>query len=154
MVVTIAPYPDSVRVTALAGCCADCKECLPDHTMQRRMLRYKGNSVNKLSGLLLAAVGVLAVSGAALADSSDSKVVIKNKSAWAIHELYFSPTEEREWGEDQLGAHTINTGDTFTLNGIPCRAYDVRLVDEDGDELVADRRSGKMSAENLRNVEA
>lgn len=93
--------------------------------------------MNRFCSLLLAVAGVVAVSGPAGADST-SKVVIKNKSAWAIHEMYFSPTEEREWGEDQLGQHTINTGDSFTLNGIPCRAYDVRLVDEDGDECIVE----------------
>ncbi|GMV28000.1 MAG: hypothetical protein AMXMBFR59_01250 [Rhodanobacteraceae bacterium] len=94
--------------------------------------------MNKISSLLLALGAVVAVSGTAAAESSDSKIVIKNKSAWAIHELYLSPTEEREWGEDQLGKHTVNTGDTFTLTGVPCRAYDVRLVDEDGDECIVE----------------
>ncbi len=102
------------------------------------MSRTRGKLVKKLSGLLLALVAAFAASGSASADSSDSKVVIKNKSAWAIHELYFSPTDEREWGADQLGKHTINTGDSFTLSGIPCRAYDVRLVDEDGDECIVE----------------
>lgn len=91
--------------------------------------------MTKSSGLLLAAVAVLA-SAATSASENDSKVVLKNQSAWAIHELYFSPTSEREWGPDQLGNHTINTGDTFTLSGVPCAAYDVRVVDEDGDECV------------------
>jgi hypothetical protein len=106
--------------------------------MRPRISRSRGKHVNKLSGLLLALVAAVVASGSASADSSDSKIVIKNKSHWAIHEMYFSPTDEREWGEDQLGKHTINTGDTFTLSGIPCRAYDVRLVDEDGDECVVE----------------
>ena len=94
--------------------------------------------MNKFSGLLLAFAGVVAVSGPVAADSSDSKIVIKNTSAWAIHQLFLSPTEEREWGADQLGNHTVNTGDSFTLTGVPCRAYDVRLVDEDGDECIVE----------------
>ena len=101
------------------------------------MSRNEGNRVNKVSGLLLALAGVVALSSTA-AGSSDSKIVITNKSAWAIHHLFLSPTEEREWGEDQLGNHTVNTGDTFTLTGVPCRAYDVRLVDEDGDECIVE----------------
>lgn len=90
----------------------------------------------RLTGLLLTLA--VAVSGSAAAESSDSKIIIKNKSAWAIHHLFLSPTDEREWGEDQLGENTISTGDTFTLTGVPCRAYDVRLVDEDGDECVVE----------------
>jgi hypothetical protein len=91
--------------------------------------------MSKISGLLLAAVALSASVGVS-ASENDSKVVLKNQSAWAIHELYFSPTSEREWGEDQLGKQTINTGDTFTLTGVPCAAYDVRVVDEDGDECI------------------
>lgn len=64
---------------------------------------------------------------------SDSKITLKNNSHWAIHEMYFSSVSANEWGPDQLGKHTINTGDSFTLTGIPCDKYDVRLVDEDGD---------------------
>jgi hypothetical protein len=81
-------------------------------------------------------LGLVASASGAIAAGSDSKVIIKNQSNWAIHEMYFSPTSEREWGPDQLGEHTINTGDTFTLNGVPCAAYDVKVVDEDGDECV------------------
>lgn len=91
--------------------------------------------MNKLTGFLLAAVAVLAASTVSASDN-DSKVVLTNKSAWAIHELYFSPTTAREWGQDQLGDKTIENGDTFTLNGVPCGAYDVRVVDEDGDECI------------------
>ncbi|HSX62796.1 MAG TPA: hypothetical protein VLF18_21645 [Tahibacter sp.] len=94
--------------------------------------------MTKFSGLLLAFAGMVAASGQVVAESSDSKIVIKNKSAWAIHQLFLSPTDEREWGEDQLGKHTVNTGDSFTLTGVPCRAYDVRLVDEDGDECIVE----------------
>jgi hypothetical protein len=45
-----------------------------------------------------------------------------------------SATSENTWGPDQLGEHTIPAGESFTLNGIPCGDYDVKLVDEDGDE--------------------
>lgn len=93
--------------------------------------------MNKYTRLLAAAVAVLAVP-AAVASDNDSKVVLVNKSAWAIHQLYFSPTSQREWGPDQLGDHTIENGDTFTLSGVPCGAYDVRLVDEDGDECIVE----------------
>jgi hypothetical protein len=30
----------------------------------------------------------------------------------------------------------IDPGETFTLHGIPCDAWDVKLVDEDGDECI------------------
>ena len=102
---------------------------------------------------LVAAASLVTLPAAA---AGDSKVVLKNLSHWAIHELYFSPTEEREWGEDQLGKHTINTGETFTLTGVPCDSYDVRVVDEDGDACVvenvalcADKEKWVISDEDL-----
>lgn len=91
--------------------------------------------MKKLTGFLLAAVAVLAVP-VAMASENDSKIVITNKSAWAIHEFYLAPHNEREWGPDQLGDKTIANGDTFTLTGVPCASYDVRVVDEDGDECI------------------
>ena len=68
--------------------------------------------------------------------AKNSKIIVVNKSQWAIHEMYFSPTDETEWGEDQLGNKTIETGEQFTLSGVPCDKWDVRVVDEDGDECV------------------
>lgn len=70
--------------------------------------------------------------------AANSKVVVVNKSKWAIHEMYFSPTTETEWGEDQLGDKTIETGEQFTLSGVPCDKWDVKVVDEDGDECIVE----------------
>lgn len=89
------------------------------------------NRITLLASLLIALVAT-----PALADRTDSRIIIVNKSKWAIHEMYFSPTDETEWGEDQLGSQTIETGDQFTLTGVPCDKWDVKVVDEDGDECV------------------
>lgn len=69
--------------------------------------------------------------------ASEAQVVIQNNSSWAIHNLYISSTDTQEWGPDQLGDKVIETeGGTFTLTDIPCGAYDVQLVDEDGDACI------------------
>lgn len=109
----------------------------------------------------LALLGLFACAAPALAGKNDSEITLKNKSRWAIHELYFSSTSEHEWGEDQLGKHTIGTGESFTLTGIPCDKYDVRLVDEDGDECViekvavcADAESWKITDRDLLGCQA
>lgn len=68
----------------------------------------------------------------------DSIVTIKNRSSWDIHELYLSSTDDDEWGPDQLGSQVIDSGGKFVLHSIPCDAYDVRLVDEDGDACVVE----------------
>lgn len=90
-----------------------------------------------ISKCLLLAGAAFIASAPAMADRSNSQVKILNKSDWAIHELYLSPTSDDEWGPDQLGEFVIDAGgDTFTLRNIPCDDYDVRLVDEDGDACV------------------
>lgn len=64
----------------------------------------------------------------------ESQVTFRNDSAWDISELYFSRTASNDWGKEQLGKHVVRPGDSFTLSQIPCGNYDVKLVDEDGDE--------------------
>lgn len=80
------------------------------------------------------------------APSTDSSIRFTNSSAWTIRELYLSPVSESRWGADQLGAHVIHTGESYTLTGIPCGSYDVKLVDEDGD--VCEVRNTNICAEN------
>jgi hypothetical protein len=72
----------------------------------------------------------------AAAAAKDGQIVLRNASHWEIHELYVDESRNDEWGEDQLGDDVIGNGEEFTLTGIPCDKYDVRLVDEDGDECV------------------
>jgi hypothetical protein len=65
-----------------------------------------------------------------------SKVVIENRSDWVIEELYMSPTDEDEWGPDQLEEDILEPGDSFTLVKVPCDYWDLLIIDEDGDECV------------------
>lgn len=89
------------------------------------------------SVLAALALVAFAVTGPlALAAGKTANVKLVNKSDWAIEQLYLSPTDEEEWGPDQLKKHVIEPGGEFTLTGIPCNKWDVKLVDEDGDECV------------------
>ncbi len=63
-------------------------------------------------------------------------VKITNNSDWTLTHLFVSHVDSKEWGEDQLGEQIVATGDSFTLTGVPCATYDVKLRDEDGDECV------------------
>jgi hypothetical protein len=65
-----------------------------------------------------------------------ASVEIQNSSDWSLVHFHLSPADEEDWGPDQLGDAVVGTGDSFTLTGIPCDTYDVKLVDEDGDECV------------------
>jgi hypothetical protein len=71
--------------------------------------------------------------------AADASVKVINNTKWDVHHMMFSPVGDDEWGADQLGEHTLTAkGGTFTLKGIPCDSYDVKVVDEDGDECVVE----------------
>ena len=88
----------------------------------------------------LAALALLCTTAPAVeAAGKTATVVINNKSDWKLDHLYLSPTAESEWGPDQLGDKVIATGDKFTLTGIPCNIWDIKVTDEDGDECVIEK---------------
>ncbi len=94
--------------------------------------RFQAATAVALLGAVLMGSATLASGG-----SYDSEVNIVNHSDWSIYELYVSSADSEEWGDDQLGSEVIESGGgSFLLHSIPCDDYDVRLVDEDGDECV------------------
>jgi len=90
--------------------------------------------MRKLKVLLLLVVLLFPL--AATAQRRGARVKIINQSKWEIHHLYLSPKGDNEWGPDQLGEEIIKKGHTFTLTNIRCNHYDIRVVDEDGDECI------------------
>ncbi|MEO6688387.1 MAG: hypothetical protein ABIS07_09990, partial [Dokdonella sp.] len=66
----------------------------------------------------------------------DSQVELRNESRWSIRQLYFAPIDSERWGPNQVSHNSIHAGDSFTLTDIRCDKYDVKLVDEDGDECI------------------
>ena len=68
-------------------------------------------------------------------------VKIVNQSKWEIHHIYFGSTSERTWGDDYLGEDVLAKGDSLTLTDIECGDYDIKVVDEDGDECIIEEVS-------------
>ena len=81
--------------------------------------------------LTLALLFATLTSAAAMAGST---IQIVNQSGWELHEIYFSPTSQENWGDDHLGDQVLEQGDSLTLTGVESGRWDIRLVDEDGDE--------------------
>jgi len=79
---------------------------------------------------LLVAAAVAYVPTTALA----AKVEFVNKSSWEIHEIYFSPASQKDWGEDYLSDEVLEKGDSLTLSDVSEGDWDVLVVDEDGDK--------------------
>ena len=65
-----------------------------------------------------------------------NKMVFENQSSWDITHIYFSPSKSKNWGEDQLGSDILSKGDRLTISGVSKGKWDVRVVDEDGDECI------------------
>jgi hypothetical protein len=117
---------------------------MDDPTVPLARLRHR-HIVTRRQALNAAKVFVAGVVGYSLLPSSapalaQRRAVVKitNKSDWEIHHFFLSPSETDAWGPDQLGEEVIGTGESFMLKTIPCDIYDVRLVDEDGDECVVE----------------
>jgi hypothetical protein len=69
--------------------------------------------------------------------SGDASLTISNTCMWDIYNVYISNADDSEWGEDLLGdSDILETGETrrFYLGG--SGNYDIKLVDEDGDECM------------------
>ncbi len=65
-----------------------------------------------------------------------TSATLVNGSEFDLYEIYLSPSQQSRWGPDQLGEYVLESGMSFTLSGMRCGDYDVKLVDEDGDECV------------------
>lgn len=90
--------------------------------------------MKKLTRLTLAALVLCVFSAPAFAGGATVKVI--NQSKWEIHHLFLSESENEQWGPDQLEDEILAKGDSITLHSIPCDTYDIKVVDEDGDECV------------------
>lgn len=63
-------------------------------------------------------------------------VKIVNQSEWGIYQFFLSPADTDNWGPDQLREHVIEPNTAATLSDVPCGIYDVKLVDQEGDECI------------------
>ena len=90
-----------------------------------------------------AAVSLLLLTLAVPVFAAKKKATIKviNQSKWEIHHLYLSSVNDNAWGADQLGEDILKKGDSITLHDIDCDKYDIKVVDEDGDECVVENTS-------------
>lgn len=65
---------------------------------------------------------------------------ITNATGVAILEVYISTSDDNMWGEDMLGEEIFPAGETLhfstELTGTADATWDIKIVDEDGDEVV------------------
>lgn len=90
--------------------------------------------MKKMTKAATALLVLCALTVPAFAKKATVKVI--NQSKWEIHHLFLSSSTEEEWGPDQLEDEILTKGDSITITQIPCDTYDVKVVDEDGDECI------------------
>jgi hypothetical protein len=66
-----------------------------------------------------------------------SKIALKNLTGYEITEIYVSPADSEDWGDDYLVNTSLDDGDTFTVT-LPrlfseANVYDFKFVDIEGD---------------------
>lgn len=91
--------------------------------------------------LLLSFATTLAACGSDSADpgdpgGGDSTLTIANESSYTFDNIYLSPIDEATWGADLLGADLLDPGESVLISDIVCDVFDIRIVDEDGDECI------------------
>lgn len=91
----------------------------------------------KLATLALAAAGIVAFSGVALAE--DLTFQLTNKSSYTITKFFTSPTTTDNWEEDVFGDGVLPSGNTVPItvaDGSDQCIYDMKFVPEGADEFV------------------
>ena len=89
-----------------------------------------------MNRLVIGVVLLCALVVPALAQSANVKVI--NQSKWELHHMFVSSIGDNQWGPDQFEDNILAPGESFRLTKIPCDVYDIKVVDEDGDECVID----------------
>ena len=97
------------------------------------------NKVSRIFTLVLLLFPLAATPAFAAKKKATIKVI--NQSKWEIHHLFLSSVKDNAWGPDQLGEDILKKGDAITLKDIDCDKYDIKVVDEDGDECVVEDQS-------------
>ncbi len=66
----------------------------------------------------------------------DGYVTVYNRTGYDVYYLYVSHESSDNWEDDVLGSEILEAGDSFTVNlkGFSSPIFDIKAVDEDGDE--------------------
>ena len=85
--------------------------------------------------ILAAVAGLTFFAGQALAE--DVQVKLTNQSEYTIDQMFASPADKDEWGDDILGQDKLEGGNFVTVtvtNGSEACIFDIKVVDEDKQE--------------------
>jgi hypothetical protein len=78
----------------------------------------------------------LASVGSVAAQGSRWVITIRNTSSYDIYKIFISSSDLSRWGPDLLGRAVMRTGTAWKMPSLATGEYDLKFVDEDGDECV------------------
>lgn len=86
----------------------------------------------------LAVVALASITLQATQQRRNLDFTLVNKTGLTINEVYLSPTNDDEWGEDVMGKDVLANGEkveiTFSSSETECN-WDLKIVDEDKDDV-------------------
>ena len=90
-------------------------------------------NANRRFAIALTVIGILAtiplLSGARMATTTSITVV--NNSSREIRHLYLSPSNQDNWGPDQLNGSMIGSAGSYTLSNVACSQTNIKVIAED-----------------------
>ena len=101
--------------------------------MKSHFAKSQNNSTKRFA-IVLTVVGLLAtvpfLSGARTATTTNITMV--NNSSRQIRHVYLSPSNQDNWGSDQLGGSMIGSGGgSYTISDVACSQTDIKVIAED-----------------------
>lgn len=97
--------------------------------------------MNRFRLVVIAALSFVAAACATTSASHSwwsGSLTIDNDSNYAVHHLFLTPAHAIAWGPDQLGTDVLFPHEIAHLSGLDCSDYDLKLIDDDGDECVVE----------------
>ncbi len=86
----------------------------------------------------LAVVALASITLQATQQRRNLDFTLVNKTGLTINEVYLSPSDDDEWGEDVMGKDVLANGEkveiTFSSGETSCN-WDLKIVDEDKDDV-------------------
>lgn len=93
------------------------------------------------SAILIAGLALVALTTVPVSASQGKNLdfTLVNKTGLGIDEVYLSPTNDDEWGEDVMGRDVLKNGEKvmikFSSAETECN-WDLKIVDEEDDDII------------------
>ena len=97
------------------------------HAAQHHFQEREAN-VKMMRWVLAAVLVIAALTGCSLFQAT---ITINNNSSYTVTQVYISPSDETDWGDDLLDA-TIPPGESLEFTGICADTYDLMVVENLG----------------------